>query len=53
MILYHGSDHIIERPIYGKGNVHNDYGLGFYTTWDLEIAKEWFAAFRCLVWVNP
>ena len=43
MILYHGSDHIIERPVYGKGNVHNDYGLGFYTTQDLELAKEWSA----------
>lgn len=29
-IIYHGSEAIIENPEYLKGNVHNDYGLGFY-----------------------
>ena len=29
-IIYHGSELIIEKPEYGKGNIHNDYGLGFY-----------------------
>lgn len=44
MILYHGSPHIIEKPEFGKGNIHNDYGLGFYCTESLELAKEWACA---------
>lgn len=39
--LYHGSDHIIKRPIYGEGKRYNDYGLGFYCTEDLDMAREW------------
>jgi len=39
--LYHGSTKIIETPEFGKGNPHNDYGLGFYCTESLELAKEW------------
>ena len=39
--LYHGSINIIEKPEYGKGKKYNDYGLGFYMTEDLELAKEW------------
>lgn len=41
LLVYHGSDHIIEVPKYGKGKVHNDYGKGFYCTESMEIAKEW------------
>ena len=41
IILYHGSQQIIEKPIFGMGNPRNDYGLAFYCTEDLEIAKEW------------
>lgn len=41
MKLYHGSDHIIKKPQYGVGNPHNDYGIGFYCTQNLELAKEW------------
>ena len=41
MLLYHGSDHIIEKPTYGIGKKHNDYGLGFYCTENIELAKEW------------
>ena len=41
MILYHGSISIIEQPTFGKGKRHNDYGLGFYCTQSLELAKEW------------
>lgn len=41
MILYHGSVSIIERPTFGKGKRHNDYGLGFYCTQSLDLAKEW------------
>ena len=39
--LYHGSDHIIEKPVFGVGKSYNDYGLGFYCTDILEMAKEW------------
>lgn len=41
MKLYHGSSNIIEIPEFGKGNIANDYGLGFYCTKNLELAKEW------------
>jgi len=41
--LYHGSSNIIEKPIYGFGKTYNDYGLGFYCTDILEMAKEWGA----------
>lgn len=41
MKLYHGSKDIIECPIYGYGKKYNDYGLGFYCTENIEIAKEW------------
>lgn len=43
-ILYHGSDHMVEQPEYGKGMRNNDYGRGFYCTEDLELAKEWACA---------
>lgn len=39
--LYHGSSKIIEKPIFGIGNPNNDYGLGFYCTENIELAKEW------------
>lgn len=39
--LYHGSSHIIEKPKFGYGKPYNDYGLGFYCTDILEMAKEW------------
>lgn len=39
--VFHGSDFIIPKPEYGKGNIHNDYGPGFYCTEHIEIAKEW------------
>ena len=41
MTLYHGSDHIIEKPAFGLGKTQNDYGLGFYCTEHVELAKEW------------
>lgn len=41
MILYHGSQRLIEHPVYGQGNAHNDYGLGFYCSESVELAKEW------------
>ena len=39
--IYHGSVKIIEQPQYGAGRKDNDYGLGFYCTEDIELAKEW------------
>lgn len=39
--VYHGSAKIIETPMFGIGNPNNDYGLGFYCTESIEIAKEW------------
>ncbi len=41
--IYHGSSSIIEKPLYGYGKLYNDYGLGFYCTDSLEMAKEWGA----------
>lgn len=43
-IIYHGSDKIIEKPLFGFGKPYNDYGLGFYCTEDKELAKEWACA---------
>ena len=39
--LYHGSCSIIEKPVFGQGKRYNDYGIGFYCTDSLEMAKEW------------
>ena len=39
--VYHGSDHIIEKPEYSLGKANNDYGRGFYCTKELIMAKEW------------
>lgn len=41
IIIFHGSERIIDKPIFGYGEKHNDYGLGFYMTQDIEMAKEW------------
>lgn len=41
LIIYHGSPEIREHPEYGKGKDYNDYGLGFYCTEHIELAKEW------------
>ena len=46
MILYHGSKDIIEKPSYGQGKKYNDYGLGFYCTDNIELAKEWGTSFE-------
>lgn len=39
--IYHGSGKIVKQPVFGLGNPRNDYGLGFYCTEDLALAKEW------------
>jgi hypothetical protein len=37
--LFHGSDHIIEKPVFGEGKSYNDYGRGFYCTEHVELAN--------------
>lgn len=44
MKLYHGSPNKILSPTFGQGKPYNDYGLGFYCTENLELAKEWACA---------
>lgn len=44
MIVYHGSDHIVEAPVFLGGKKNNDYGSGFYMTESRELAKEWACA---------
>ena len=39
-IIYHGSDHIIEKPKFGYGKTYNDYGVGFYCTENPNMAKD-------------
>ena len=41
LTIYHGSRLIIKKPVFGEGNPRNDYGLGFYCTQEIELAKEW------------
>lgn len=41
IILYHGSEDIIDAPAFGKGKKNNDYGRGFYCTESEDLAKEW------------
>ena len=45
--IYHGSGKIIIKPEFGVGNPKNDYGLGFYCTKSLELAKEWACTEGC------
>ena len=42
--LFHGSVSVLEHPVFGKGKAYNDYGLGFYCTEHVELAKEWACA---------
>ncbi|MCR5790854.1 MAG: DUF3990 domain-containing protein [Lachnospiraceae bacterium] len=44
MIIYHGSEHIIEKPVYHGGRRNNDYGYGFYCTEYPDMAREWSAS---------
>ena len=39
--LFHGSDHIINKPELARAKETNDYGRGFYCTLLPEMAKEW------------
>ena len=41
LTIYHGSKQIVEKPTFGEGKKHNDFGQGFYCTESNELAKEW------------
>lgn len=41
LIIYHGSQQIVEVPKFGIGKKYHDYGQGFYCTENIELAKEW------------
>ena len=30
LTLFHGSEKVIEHPVFGEGKKHKDLGLGFY-----------------------
>ena len=51
-ILYHGSENIIKEPLFLKGNIHNDYGLGFYCCSNESLTKEWAARKNGFGFVN-
>ncbi len=44
--IYHGSESIIEKPQFGLGKKYNDYGLGFYCTESIDMAREWAVSFE-------
>jgi len=39
MELYHNSVNIASKTEFGAGNPHNDFGMGFYCTANIELAK--------------
>lgn len=41
LTIYHGSTNIVDKPRFLLGKKYNDYGQGFYCTFDIEMAKEW------------
>lgn len=41
LTLFHGTPDKIVVPKYGCGNEKHDYGMGFYLTESIELAKEW------------
>ncbi|HBJ1649714.1 MULTISPECIES: DUF3990 domain-containing protein [Clostridium] len=41
LIVYHGSDKIIDSPKHNGGRKFSDFGIGFYTTTNIEMAKSW------------
>lgn len=45
--LFHGSEKVIEHPVFGAGKKHNDFGLGFYCTESEALAKEWAVSSFC------
>ena len=51
-IIYHGGESIVKKPEFLKGNVHNDYGLGFYCCSNKDLAREWAARKKGSGFVN-
>ena len=45
-VIYHGSKQIIKSPYYGGGKKNNDYGLGFYCTFEKDLAEEWSVSLK-------
>ncbi|MGL4655569.1 MAG: DUF3990 domain-containing protein [Sarcina sp.] len=43
LIVYHGSDSVIESPRFDGGRKFRDFGLGFYGTTNIKVAKSWSA----------
>lgn len=41
MILYHGSNMLVEKPEIRVGSVFLDFGIGFYTTTSCDQAERW------------
>ena len=41
LMIFHGSQQIVEIPKFGISKKYNDYGQGFYCTESIELAKEW------------
>ena len=41
LVLFHGSDHVVDKPVFGGGRTRNDYGRGFYCTEHADMAREW------------
>ena len=39
--LFHGTSEKIVMPTYGLGEKKHDYGMGFYLTGNIDLAKEW------------
>lgn len=39
--IYHGSPCVVAKPELARGKANNDYGRGFYCTYDVEMAREW------------
>ena len=40
-MLFHGTSDKNVIPTYGLGEKKHDYGMGFYLTANIELAKEW------------
>ena len=38
---YHGSENIIEQPVFGFSKTYNAYGIGFYCIEEIDMEKEW------------
>ncbi|MDR0307021.1 MAG: DUF3990 domain-containing protein [Chitinispirillales bacterium] len=41
MLVYHGSNHIVEKPQIIPGSKFLDFGVGFYTTTNKKQAERW------------